>query len=260
MKKINIGIYGSEGRMGKDIISRAQKFKEIEIAFLCEHSGHKSIGEKKENLVVSNDVKELISCSDVIIDFTNSKGTLLLLNAIRKSSYKPAIISGTTGFSRVEDKKFLESIKGLKVLRSFNMSLGINLMKSIVKTCSQNLVDLADIEIVEIHHNRKKDIPSGTAITLGESIKEGNQKSKKFTFREKNNDRVRIKNEIGFSSIRGGNVVGEHTVYFFMDGETIKLTHIASDRKVFSEGALRAAVWITKQKIGFYSTTDMLKI
>ena len=246
--------------MGKDIVSRAQKFKEIEITFLCEYSGHKSIGKKKENLVVSNDVKELISCSDVIIDFTNSKGTLLLLNSIRKSSYKPAIISGTTGFSRVEDKKFLESIKGLKVLRSFNMSLGVNLMKSIVKTCSKNLVDLADIEIVEIHHNRKKDTPSGTAITLGESIKEGNEKSKKFTFREKNNDRVRIKNEIGFSSIRGGNVVGEHTVYFFMDGETIKLTHIASDRKVFSEGALRAAVWITKQKIGFYSTTDMLKI
>ena len=140
------------------------------------------------------------------------------------------------------------------------MSLGVNLMKSIVKTCSKNLVDLADIEIVEIHHNRKKDIPSGTAITLGESIKEGNQKSKKFTFREKNNDRVRVKNEIGFSSIRGGNVVGEHTVYFFMDGETIKLTHIANDRKVFSEGALRAAIWIAKQKIGFYSTTDMLKI
>ena len=82
-------------------------------------------------------MKELISCSDVIIDFTNSKGTLLLLNSIRKSSYKPAIISGTTGFSRVEDKKFLESIKGLKVLRSFNMSLGVNLMKSIVKTCSK---------------------------------------------------------------------------------------------------------------------------
>ncbi len=137
MKKINIGIYGSEGRMGKDIISRAQKFKEIEIAFLCEHSGHSSIGKKKENLVISNNVKELISCSDVIIDFTNSKGTLLLLNSIRKSTYKPAVISGTTGFSRVEDKKFLESIKGLKVLRSFNMSLGVNLMKSIVKTCSK---------------------------------------------------------------------------------------------------------------------------
>ena len=260
MKKINIGVYGSEGRMGRDIVSRAQNFKEIEIVFLCEHSGHNSIGKKKENLVVSNNVKELISSSDVIIDFTNSKGTLLLLNAIKKSTYKPAVISGTTGFSKAEDKTLLESTKGLKVLRSFNMSLGVNLMKSIVKTCSKNLVDLADIEVVEIHHNKKKDIPSGTAITLGESIKEGNQRSKRFTFREKNNNRVRIKNEIGFSSIRGGNVVGEHSVYFFMDGETIKLTHIANDRKIFSDGALRAALWITKQKIGFYSTTDMLKI
>ena len=106
MKKINIGIYGSDGRMGKDIVSRAQKFKEIEIVFLCEHSGHNLNWKKKENLVVSNNVKELISCSDVIIDFTNSKGTLLLLNAIKKSSCKPAVISGTTGFTRSEDKKF----------------------------------------------------------------------------------------------------------------------------------------------------------
>ena len=260
MKKINIGIYGSEGRMGKDIISRARELKEIEVAFLCEHSGHRSIGKKNSGLVVSSNIKELINCSDVIIDFTNSKGTLNLLNSIRKSKHKPAVVSGTTGFSKAQESKFLELKKGLKVLRSFNMSLGINLMKSIIKTCSKNLVDLADIEIVEIHHNRKKDIPSGTAITLGESIKEGNQKSKRFTFREKNNDRVRLKNEIGFSSIRGGDIVGEHSVYFFMDGETIKLTHIANNRKVFSEGALRAALWIAKQKTGFYSTSDMLKI
>ena len=260
MKKIKIGIYGSEGRMGKDIISRATKFKEIEVAFLCEHSKHNSIGKKNLDLIVSSNIKDLIHNSDVIIDFTNAKGTLLLLGSIKKSKDKPAIITGTTGFSKSEESKFSELKKGLKVLRSFNMSLGVNLMKSIVKTCSKNLVDLADVEIVEIHHNRKKDIPSGTAITLGESIKEGNQKFKRFTFREKNNDRVRVKNEIGFSSIRGGNVVGEHSVYFFMDGETIKLTHIANDRKVFSEGALRAAVWIKKQKIGFYSTTDMLKI
>ena len=260
MKKIKIGIYDSEGRMGKDIISRAKRSKEIEIVFLCEHPRHSSIGKKNSDLTVSSNIKELINCSDVIIDFTNSKGTLNLLSSIRKSKNKPAIVSGTTGFSKTEESKFLELKKGLKVLRSFNMSLGVNLMKSIVKTCSKNLVDLSDVEIVEIHHNRKKDIPSGTAITLGESIKEGNQKFKRFTFREKNNNRVRVKNEIGFSSIRGGNVVGEHSVYFFMDGETIKLTHIANDRKVFSEGALRAAVWIKKQKIGFYSTTDMLKI
>lgn len=260
MKKIKIGIYGSEGRMGKDIISRAEIFKEIEIVFLCEHSRHTSIGKKHLDLIVSSNVKDLIDRSDVVIDFSNAKGTLLLLDSIRKSKDKPAIVTGTTGFSKLEESKFLELKKGLKVLRSFNMSLGVNLMKRIIKTCSKNLVDLADAEIVEIHHNKKKDIPSGTAITLGESIKEGNQKFKRFSFREKNNNRVRLKNEIGFSSVRGGDVVGEHSVYFFMDGESIKLTHIANDRKVFSEGALRAATWITKQKIGFYSSTDMLKI
>ena len=126
--------------------------------------------------------------------------------------------------------------------------------------CARNLNDLADIEIVEFHHNKKKDIPSGTALTLGHSIREGSEKVKGFEFRKMNNNKVRSKNKIGFSSVRGGNVIGKHSVYFFLDGETIELTHTASDRKVFSEGALRAAKWIVKQKSGLYSTLDMLRL
>ena len=101
----------------------------------------------------------------------------------------------------------------MRVLRSFNMSLGVNLMKQIVKMCARNLNDLADIEIVEFHHNKKKDIPSGTALTLGHSIRES-EKVKGFEFRKMNNNKVRSKNKIGFSSVRGGNVIGKHSVYF----------------------------------------------
>ena len=95
---------------------------------------------------------------------------------------------------------------------------------------------------------------------LGHSIREGSEKVKGFEFRKMNNNKVRSKNKIGFSSVRGGNVIGKHSVYFFLDGETIELTHTASDRKVFSEGALRAAKWIVKQKSGLYSTLDMLRL
>ena len=260
MGNLKIGIFGSRGRMGRDIYLRARDTKNLEVTYLCENSKHPSIGKKISNLIVSRNISELVSQSDVIIDFTNAKGTLFLLNSITNSKKKPALVTGTTGFSALQEKQFSNFLGDMRVLRSFNMSLGVNLMKQIVKMCARNLNDLADIEIVEFHHNKKKDIPSGTALTLGHSIREGSEKVKGFEFRKMNNNKVRSKNKIGFSSVRGGNVIGKHSVYFFLDGETIELTHTASDRKVFSEGALRAAKWIVKQKSGLYSTLDMLRL
>ena len=257
---IKVGIFGSEGRMGKDIFLRSTHFKDIKIVYLCEHKGHKSIGSKRKDLTVGSDISRLIELSDVIIDFSNADATINLLKMVGNSKKKPSIVSGTTGFSKIQEKKFANFSKGLRTLRSFNMSLGINLLKSLLSISAKNLIDLADVEIFEIHHNKKKDIPSGTALTLADSIKRGNHKIKNFSFREKSNNKVRAKNEIGFSSIRGGDVIGEHSVYFFLDGETIKFTHSAQDRKVFSDGALRASVWINNQKDGLYSTIDMLDI
>ena len=260
MIMIKVGIFGSEGRMGKDIFSRSNFFNNIKIVYLCEDKSHKGLGKKRENLFVCSEINELINVSDVIIDFSNAKASLNLLKTVSNSKKKPAIVSGTTGFSSSQEKKFISLTKGIRILRSFNMSLGVNIMKTLSKISSRNLVDLADVEIFEIHHNKKKDIPSGTALTLADSIRNGNGKLRKFSFREKSNKKVRTRNEIGFSSIRGGDIVGEHSVYFFLDGETIKMTHIAHDRKIFSDGALRASLWISDQKVGLYSTIDMLDI
>ena len=172
---------------------------------------------------------------------------------------KTALVTGTTGYTKTEEKKFQELVNGRKVLRSFNMSIGINLMKNLIKAASKNISSQSDIEIVEIHHNKKKDIPSGTAISLAKSVQEGFKKIAKFSYREENKNKARGKNEIGFASIRGGDVIGEHTVYFFLNGERIELKHIASSRKIFSVGALKAASWLHQKKVGLYTISDMLK-
>ncbi len=258
MKKVKIGIYGSEGRMGKDILLQARKHKNIQIVYLCEQKKHPSIGNTTEDISIGDNMGRLIALSDVIIDFTTPKATLELMKSIRKSSENPCLVTGTTGYSNIEEPKFTKLSKGMKILRSFNMSIGINLLKSLVKTSSNKIGSISDTEISEIHHNQKKDIPSGTAITLAESIRDGNKKFKKYAFREKSSHNLRKDGEIGFSSIRGGDVIGEHTVYFFLNGESLELTHKAFDRKVFSDGALKAAIWICGKKPGLYSIIDML--
>ncbi|MBD22539.1 MAG: 4-hydroxy-tetrahydrodipicolinate reductase [Alphaproteobacteria bacterium] len=258
MKKIKLGIYGPSGRMGQDILKQLNSFNDFDLVALCEKKDHRNINKVINSVKINSDIKSLINLSDVIIDFTSPKASLNLLESIKKNNNSTAIVSGTTGYSKIEDEKFLKLSKNLIVLRSFNMSIGVNLLKTLVSTSSKNLSNISDIEILEFHHNKKRDIPSGTAITLLDSIKEGNNHIKKSVFRTQTADRVRKSNEVGFSSIRGGNVVGEHTVFFFMDGERIELTHKADDRKIFSVGALKAAKWVYKKKPGLYTMLDMI--
>ncbi len=259
MSLIRIGIFGPDGRMGKDLIKEIKNFNSLELTFLCEKKGHKLVGKKISEITVEDNVKKLITNCDVVIDFTAPSATLQLLKTMDDLKTETALVTGTTGYTNSEEKKFNSLIKGKKVLRSFNMSIGINLLSNLVRLTSRNIGLESDIEITEIHHNKKRDIPSGTSILLAKSINEGNQKIQKFSFREKNNNRVRRKNEIGFASIRGGDVIGEHSVYFFLNGERIELKHTASNRKVFSVGALEAAIWIFNKKRGLYTIMDMVK-
>ena len=258
MKKIKLGIFGPSGRMGQDILKQLKSFNEFDLVSLCEKKNHINIDKEINKVKITSDIKSLINLSDVIIDFTSPKASLKLLENIKENKDSTAIVSGKTGYSKVEDEKFIKLSKNLTVLRSFNMSIGVNLLKTLVSTSAKNLSNISDVEILEFHHNKKKDVPSGTAITLFDSIKEGSNHPKKSVFRTQTADRVRKPNEIGFSSIRGGNVVGEHTVFFFMDGERIELTHKADDRKIFSVGALKAAKWVYDKKPGLYTMLDMI--
>ena len=258
MKKIKIGIFGPSGRMGNDLIEQIKSFKSLEISVLCEKKKHKDVGKRVSGIVIGDDINNLIKFSDVIIDFTIPSATINLLKVMNDLKTKAALVTGTTGYTKIEEKKFQRLINGRKVLRSFNMSIGINLMKNLIKAASKNIYSQSDIEISEIHHNKKKDIPSGTAISLAKSVQEGIKRGAKFSYREENKNKARGKNEIGFASIRGGDVIGEHTVYFFLNGERIELKHIASSRKIFSVGALKAACWLHQKKGGLYAISDML--
>ena len=258
MKKIKIGIFGTKGKMGESIIEQIDNYRELQLSSLCENKKHSIVGKEFAGILVHSNLKKLVDESDVIIDFTIPEATINLLEELRKSNKKTAVVTGTTGFTKSQKKKFLKLCNGLKILQSFNMSLGINILKELVKKTAKNISEESDIEINETHHNLKRDVPSGTALTLADSINEGAKVKKKNIYRLQSTNLVRKKNEIGFSSIRGGDVVGEHSVYFFMDGERIELTHRAADRKIFSNGALKAAVWIFNKKPGMYSLTDML--
>ena len=259
MKKIKIGIFGPGGRMGSDLTEQIENFNSLELSVLCEKGKHKDVGKTVSGIVIGDDINNLIKCSDVIIDFTIPAATINLLNVMHDLKTKTALVTGTTGYTKTEEKKFQGLVNGRKVLRSFNMSIGKNLMKNLIKAASKNISSQSDIEIVEIHHNKKKDIPSGTAISLAKSVQEGFKEIAKFSYREENKNKARGKNEIGFASIRGGDVIGEHTVYFFLNGERIELKHIASSRKIFSVGALKAASWLHQKKAGLYTISDMLK-
>ncbi len=258
MNPLKIGVFGPSGRMGKDIVNQISSYNSLKLTYLCEKKGHNSIGKRMSGIVVEDDIKKLVSSSDVIIDFTVPSATLNLMKIMKLIKKKTALVTGTTGFSKSEEKKFNSLSSGMTILRSFNMSVGVSLLKNIVKFTSKNIGDSSDIEIVEIHHNQKRDTPSGTSLSLANSITEGNKDIKKHSYREKNANKARGKKEIGFASIRGGDVIGEHSVFFFLDGERLEFKHIASDRKVFSIGAIKAARWVFKKKPGLYTIMDMI--
>ena len=179
MQKIKIGIFGPNGRMGKNILEQIKNFNELKLSSLCENKKHPIVGKELEGIAVHSNLKKLVDESDVIIDFTIPEATINLLKELRSSKKKTAVITGTTGFTTSQTKKFLALSKGLKILQSFNMSLGISILKELVKKTAKNISEESDIEISETHHNMKRDIPSGTALTLADSVNEGAKVKKK---------------------------------------------------------------------------------
>lgn len=248
---MNILLNGATGRMGREVAMAAKKQEVLKI--VC--------GLDRENTEVEGfpvyanpeDIQEKI---DVIIDFSIPKATFKMLSYAQKE--KIPVVIATTGFSQEELQEIEKISHEIPIFRSANMSVDINLMASIVKKVAEVLQD-SDIEIVETHHNRKIDSPSGTAILLADAINEVFEEKKKYDFERMQKREKRKKEEIGFSSIRGGNIVGEHSVKFFGENEMLEITHKAYSRQLFAEGALRAANFIYQQKPGFYNMKDLVQ-
>lgn len=248
---MNILLNGAMGRMGKEIIKAVEKQEDLKIVCGVD------IKQNNENdFPIYNNIEEITQNVDVIIDFSIPQATFGILKYAKEN--KVPVVIATTVFSKEELVKLEELSKEIPIFRSSNMSLDINLMANIVQKIAEVLKQ-SDIEIIETHHNRKIDSPSGTAILLADAINEVFEGEKKYNFERMQKREKRNKNEIGFSSIRGGNIVGEHSVQFFGENETLEITHKAYSRQVFAEGAIKAAEFIVKQPAGLYNMKDLVK-
>ena len=247
---MNILLNGALGKMGEEVIKAVEKNKDFKI--ICGFD----IKEENKDFPIYSDIKKIKENPDVIIDFSKPEGSLEILKYAKEN--KIPIVIATTGFSKEEEKQIKVYSKEIPIFKSSNMSLNINLMANIIKKVAKYLKD-DDIEIIDIHHNRKVDSPSGTAIMLADSINEELENKKEYNLNRMQKREKRSKNEIGFSSVRGGNIVGEHTVAFYGENETLEITHKAYSREVFAEGALNAAKYIVNKKPGMYNMKDLIK-
>jgi len=256
---MKIAVCGAAGRMGQTILSVAKADKDIEIAAAAEFDGNSLIGTGSPAIIGTKDLAKILNKDIVVIDFTNPQSALNNIEIARLHN-SPCII-GTTGFDASQKEIILKAAKEIPILLSPNMSVGVNILFKLVKEASKALADY-DMEIVELHHNKKKDAPSGTAVKLAQIIADSlNTDINKSAIYERHSvNKARTKDEIGIMSVRAGDIVGEHTVYFAGQGERIELTHSAQSRDNFAAGAIRAAKWIYAKKAGLYDMESVLNL
>jgi 4-hydroxy-tetrahydrodipicolinate reductase len=224
----------------------------------------KDIGElaglERLGVAISSDAAAVIADADAILDFTSPQATVHF--ATLAATSKTVHVIGTTGFDAAGEAALAAAAKNTVIIKSGNMSLGVNLLAALTKKVASALGQDFDIEIVEMHHRMKVDAPSGTALMLGEAAAEGREidLTERSVRARDGHTGARKSGDIGFAVLRGGSVVGDHTVIFAGDGERIELTHRASDRGIFARGAVKAALWGKGRPAGFYSMTDVLGI
>lgn len=254
---IKLIVCGAAGRMGSRIIELSREDSSLSVVGAVEFAGHPMIG--KGEPVITNDISGAIKNCDVIIDFTSVESSLKTLEQALKN--KKAIVIGTTGFSEQQKDVIKKASATIPVLFSPNMSVGVNILFKLVNDAAKAMPGY-DVEILELHHNKKKDSPSGTAAKLFNIVAKalGKNPETAGVYGRKGMVGERKSDEIGVHSVRAGDIVGEHTVYFAGPGERIELTHRAHSRDTLVQGALVAAKWLSKQKPGLYDMSDALGI
>lgn len=252
-----VGIVGSTGRMGAHLIQNVLEDEALTLSALHVYDELKM--DVPDDVLITNSMKALLEACDVVIDFSAPVATQALCEEALKNP--TALVIATTGFTEHQQNLLTEASKEMPVLYSSNMSAGIALLKQLVEKVSATLTDF-DIEIVEQHHRHKVDSPSGTALTLGEFAAKGRGLELDAVRVSGRDGQIgaRTKDEIAIMALRGGDIVGRHTVGFYNDGEFLELNHTATSRETFSKGAIRAAAWLVNQKSGFYTINDCLGI
>lgn len=254
---MKVAVAGAGGRMGRALIDAVLADRELALAAAFDAAGSPALGQAAGALQVVSDLGALAG-ADVLIDFTRPEGTLAHLEACLKHA-KPMVI-GTTGFSAAQKARLAEGARRLPIVLSPNFAIGVNVVFRLAQTAAAALGDAYDVEIVEAHHRHKVDAPSGTALRLGELVAGalGRDLGAVATHGRSGDTGERPARAIGFHAIRGGDIVGEHTVIFAGAGERVEITVRSQSRMTYAAGALRAAKWLQGRAPGLYDMFDVL--
>ena len=261
-----IVITGGSGRMGQMLIKSVLASDKCRLAGVLERPGHDWIGQdvgtmmggQPVGLAVTDDTVEAFAKAQAVIDFTAPAASVAFAGLAAQA--RAVHVIGTTGLTEADLKAISAAARHAVIVRAGNMSLGVNLLVQLTKKVAAALDEDFDIEVIEAHHHHKVDAPSGTALMLGEAAAEGRGVALKDV-RDSGRDGItgaRKRGDIGFTALRGGDVVGEHEVIFAGEGERISIKHIASDRQLFARGAIRAAIWAAGRAPGSYDMQDVL--
>jgi len=265
MSAVRVAVAGAGGRMGRALLDAATSTDGVRLTGALDVAGSPCAGRDAgelcaaaQGLVVATDVSGALRGCDVLVDFTRPEGTLGHLRACREA--RRALVIGTTGFAPAGLDEIRAAAKEIAIVMAPNMSIGVNVMLRLVETAARALGPEYDTEVFEIHHRMKVDAPSGTALKLGEVAAKarGASVEKDGVFARHGNTGERKGGTIGFSVARGGDIVGDHTVYFAGTGERIEITHRASSRATYAQGAMRAAKFLAGKPAGLYDMADVL--
>ncbi len=266
MEKLKIAVTGAAGRMGRELIKAVHDAPGCVLAGAVEQPGSLALGQDagllaglgKLGVLIGDDALEQFAKVDAVLDFTVPAATVEFAGLAANARIVHVI--GTTGFSAADEAKIAAAGRHATIVKAGNMSLGVNLLTAMVKKVAAALDADFDIEIVEMHHRHKIDAPSGTALMLGEAAAAGRAvKLADVSVRVRDGHTgARKRGDIGFATLRGGSVVGDHTVIFAGEGERVEITHKAGDRGIFSRGAVKAALWGKGKPPGVYDMFDVL--
>jgi len=264
---MRLAVVGAGGRMGRVLIRSVIETDGVALAAALEREGSEWLGKDAGTLIgteplgirITDDPASAFAVADGILDFTQPEVSLAYAGHAAQAHI--AHVIGTTGFSGADEKKISATARHATIVKSGNMSLGVNLLAGLAKKAAQALgPEDFDIEILEMHHRRKVDAPSGTALLLGQAVAEGRgvEPDKESVRVRDGHTGLRQAGTIGFAALRGGTVVGEHSVIFAGEGERVILSHIAEDRSIFARGTIKAALWARGKPHGLYSMLDVL--
>jgi len=245
---MKLAIAGAAGRMGHAVFEAAAADRDIEVVAAVDVAG---VGQPVGKIKISSE-NRLLASADVVTDFTRPEATLEHLK------HAKAMVIGTTGFSDVQRKAIADAAKRIPIVMAANFAVGVNAAYKLVEMAAQILGDAYDVEIVEAHHKHKVDAPSGTALKLGEVVAAVIHSKESIYGRKKGDVGARPAKQIAFHSIRGGDIVGEHTVIFAGAGERVEVTVRSQSRATYATGALRAAKWLQGRPAGLYDMSDVL--